>query len=208
MIRTITKVLVKSMTHSFGIITILSLIHFFMIEYIGMSPWIVSNVWGCACIFVFMDSIILANDLKIMENKYQEIEIRYKILEAYHAGEKQAFLEREKRMLNSLCKQASQQMSKLDSMNTSISRVSQWMNDVQLSNENTPEMKYTSSKSEVPHIEKSVLDSSDTPRNNFFRTVRKQCSMSMPIRRLAFKKRLGGLTECWSEIIVRSSTQI
>lgn len=62
----------------------------------SIPAWILSNVWGCACIFVFMDSVVLANDLKIMENKYQALEIKYQMMEMFHKTEKQEYKEREK----------------------------------------------------------------------------------------------------------------
>ena len=69
MFKFLTKILIKATTQSFGIVSIMSFIHFIIVEYLGISPWLLSNVWGCACLFVFMHTIVLANDLKLMEIK-------------------------------------------------------------------------------------------------------------------------------------------
>jgi len=76
--------------------TIVSILHFIIVEHVGIPAWILCNVWGCACIFVFMDSVVLANDLKIMENKYKALEIKYQMMEMFHKTEKQEYKEREK----------------------------------------------------------------------------------------------------------------
>ena len=55
----------------------------------SIQAWILSNVWGCACILVFMDSVVLANDLKIMENKYRALEFKYEMTEMFYKTEKQ-----------------------------------------------------------------------------------------------------------------------
>ena len=96
MFNEIMKVLVKCTTHTCGIITMLSILHFIIIEHLSIPGWILSNVWGCACIFVFIDSVVLANDLKIMQNKYESLKIKYEVMEMFHKTEKQEFREREK----------------------------------------------------------------------------------------------------------------
>ena len=84
--------MIKTTTQTFGIIAK----HLFIVEYLGISPWLLSNVWGCACIFVFMDSVVLANELHLMDSKYKELEIQYHIKETVCKTEKQQYREREK----------------------------------------------------------------------------------------------------------------
>ena len=93
------KVLVKCTTHTCGTITILSIMHFIIIEHLSIPAWILSNVWGCACIFVLMDSVVLANDLKIMEKKYRALELKYEATEMFYKTDKQEYREREKAFL-------------------------------------------------------------------------------------------------------------
>jgi len=90
------NVLVKCTTHTCGIITIFTIMQCIIIEHMSIPAWILSNVWGCACMFVFMDSVVLANDLKIMENKYKALEIQYDMMEMFYKSEKQEYIEREK----------------------------------------------------------------------------------------------------------------
>ena len=93
MFTTLMKVLVKYTTQTCGIITILSKMHFLTIEYKSIPAWILSNVWGCACMFVFMDGVALANDLKITENKYKALEIQYDMMEMFYKSDKQEYIE-------------------------------------------------------------------------------------------------------------------
>ena len=90
------NVLVKCTTHTCGIITILTIMQCIIIEHMSIPAWILSNVWRCACMFVFMDSVVLANDLKIMENKYKALEIQYDMMEMFYKSEKQEYIERKK----------------------------------------------------------------------------------------------------------------
>ena len=99
MFTTIMKVLVKCTNQTCGIMTIVSILHFIIVEHLSIPAWILSNVWGCACIFVFMDGVVLANDLKIMENKYRALELKYEMTEMFYKTEKQEFREREKAYL-------------------------------------------------------------------------------------------------------------
>ena len=65
----------------------MSFIHFIIVEYLGISPWLLSNVWGCAFTFVFMDSVALANDLKVMEIKNKELEMRFLLMATIYSKE-------------------------------------------------------------------------------------------------------------------------
>jgi hypothetical protein len=93
MFTTIMNVLVKCTTHTCGIITIFTIMQCIIIEHMSIPAWILSNVWGCACMFVFMDGVALANDLKITENKYKALEIQYDMMEMFYKSDKQEYIE-------------------------------------------------------------------------------------------------------------------
>ena len=116
MLKTLSNLLIKATTQTFGIITLISLVHLFIVEYLGISPWLLSNVWGCACIFVFTDSIVLANDLKVMEIKNKELETHFKLMETFYSKEMLEFREKEKSYL----KKESKLLSDISHQSTDI----------------------------------------------------------------------------------------
>lgn len=233
MLRTLSKLLIKATTQTFGIITLISLVHLFIVEYLGISPWLLSNVWGCACIFVFMDSIILANDLKVMEIKNKELEIKYNIMDISYKTEKLEFREREKAylhkeniLLNTLSNQSKDIQNDISSLNTSM--VKNHM-DVQRafscissphsysqfsfnnnSEENTPDIHYSTVPCEIPTFKNDSFDSnSESSRNSMnieerkdkFRDLAKQ-GRNLSLQELQMKKHMRyGLTQSSSEII-------
>jgi hypothetical protein len=134
MLRTLSKLLIKATTQTFGIITLISLVHLFIVEYLGISPWLLSNVWGCACIFVFMDSIVIANDLKVMEIKNKELETRFLLMETFYSKEmldfrvkEKSYIKKESRFLSNLSNQSTDIKSDMSSV---CSRLSNMSNDI------------------------------------------------------------------------------
>ena len=147
-----------------------SLVHLFIVEYLSISPWLLSNVWGCACIFVFMDSVVLANDLKVMEIKNNELEMRFLLMETLYSKENlelrdkdKSYIKTQNRLLSNLSNQSTHIKSEIFSVSSSISNFS---NDISFlkshSLNNLPEVypANSASASAVPSLKKTVsLDS-------------------------------------------------
>lgn len=128
------KFMMKMTIQFFGMITVLSLFHTFIIQYLGVSPCFLSNIWGCICLFIFMDSIVLANDLKLAENKLKEFLIQKTILETFYERDRHEFrererfyLEKENEMLKKLSTQTANIISEMSSMHGNLF---DWSKDV------------------------------------------------------------------------------
>lgn len=218
MLKTLSNLLIKATTQTFGIITLISLVHLFIVEYLGISPWLLSNVWGCACIFVFMDSIVIANDLKVMEIKNKELEIRYNIIDIAYKTEKQEFREREKAFLhkeNILLSKLSNQSTDIKSdMSSVCSRLSNMSNDINFlksqSLNNSPEFCSANIVSSVPPLTVSPdLNSNmlskikDSSNNCYSRFNRSMPNLALDVELLSKyqNQKRHGLTASFSEVI-------
>lgn len=164
-----------------GIVISTFVLHALSNQYLGIPWWVISNFWGISCLIVFMDSVVLQNDYKMLELKLDELVQRYTILEEFRQQERNNYIERENKFLNSLSNGNTQIMSELSSLCSSVQSLS---SDSQ-SHESTPEQCYTKIKCKViPPLQKTSPPLEPIPdkenANHSSKIYPKQChSMSL-----------------------------
>jgi len=138
----------RIVVQSIGTVTTLCLMHFMMNDWFGVSYVFIANVWGVACIVVFMDSVVLQNDHKMLLNKFEDLKQRYIMLEQFRKEEKMELIEREEKFIRTLSMQSTAMKSEISSLSESMDNLSDKL-------DLTPERHHSSTSIKIPIMENS-----------------------------------------------------
>jgi len=139
----------KFISQCLGIFCTLSLLNASMNGFMGISYMFLAYMWGTCCMIVFLDSVVLVNDLKMLQCKFDDLKEKYIMLEAFRKQEKQGSETRENDFLRSLSIQSTQLQNDMCSLSESLDSMSMKLDD-------SPESQYSNGNlKKIPELKQN-----------------------------------------------------